>query len=120
MKDELQQFVFKGLLARHAVADLQTEGLLHKPSTNSAERDDLDLFAPVQQLIRNASIQMQRAYRILYVLENMVRDLIVSRFLEADGPTWFETKASAPMKTRVTQRRGAGGQEPMALGPEQG
>jgi hypothetical protein len=105
LTDQLKQFVFKGLLARHAVADMQTDGLLHRPLSNEAERGDTDLFASVQQSIRNGSIQMQRAYRLLYVLENMVRDLIVGRFLESDGSDWFEKKASTAMKTRVAQRK---------------
>jgi hypothetical protein len=105
MNDGLRQFVFKGLLARHAVTDLQTEGLLHKPAPGVVTRDDIDLFASVQQSIRNGSIQMQRVYRILYVLENMVRDLIASRFSESDGLAWFDAKASSAMKTRVAQRK---------------
>jgi hypothetical protein len=105
MKEKLKHFVFKGVLARYAVSDMQTSGLLHRPNAESTVRDDVDLFASTQEAIRNGSIQMQRAYRLLFVLENIVRDLIVSRFLEPDGPEWFEKRASAPMKTRVAQRK---------------
>ena len=105
MSDDLRQFVFRGLLARYAVSDLQTGGVLHKPNSRGSERQDLEFFASVQQAIRDSSIAMQRAYRLLFILENIVRDLIVSRFSEPDGPSWFEKRASVPMKTKVAQRK---------------
>jgi hypothetical protein len=105
MSDQLRQFVFRGILARHAANDMQNAGILHRAYSRAAERDDVDLFASVQSSIRDGSIQMQRAYRILYVLENVVRDLIASRFLEPDGPTWFEKRSSSAMKAKVAQRK---------------
>jgi hypothetical protein len=105
VRDELKQFVFKGVLARHAVSDMQSAGLLHMPSSAALVRSDLDLFASVQETIRNGSAQMQRAYALLFVLENMVRDLIVSRFSEPDGSAWFNIRASGPMKSKVEQRK---------------
>ncbi|HSY69266.1 MAG TPA: hypothetical protein VK813_11520, partial [Edaphobacter sp.] len=105
MNDELRQFVFKGILARHAIVDLELEGLLHKPAIGTEGRSEVDLFASVQQTIRNSSIQMQRAYRILYVLENIVRDLIVSRFSEPDGSAWFDKRANSAMKTESAREK---------------
>jgi len=102
---ELKTFVFKGVLARHAVADLQAEGLLQSPLATSSERSDIDLFAAIQESVRNGSIQMQRAYRLLYVLENIVRTLIAEQLSEADGEDWFEKRASAQMKTKIAQRQ---------------
>ena len=105
MHDAVKSFVFRGILARHVLSDLQTSGLLHRPSTSATERGEVDLFAPVPERIRNGSIQMQRAYRLLFVLENLVRELITDRFQEPDGLAWFEKRASLAMKARVTQRR---------------
>jgi len=105
VKRELKQFVFTGLLAKHAVRDLQTFGLLHRPETSDDERRTADLFAPIQETIRGNSLEMQYAFRLLFVLENTVRELITSRFVELDGAGWFDQRATAPMKTKVEQRK---------------
>lgn len=107
MKREVKQFVFSGLLARHAVRDMEAVGLLHRPDVTPDERDDGDLYASVQDSIRAGSLAMQRVYRLLFVLENIVRELISSRLQEADGATWFDVRASAPMKRSVEKRREA-------------
>ena len=105
MNEPFKQFVFKGLLARHAVADLETAGLLHSRLSTNPDRVESELFLPVQETIRNGSLQMQRAYRILFVLENVVRDLLVKRFEEKEGADWFEVMVSSQMKLKVTQRK---------------
>lgn len=107
MKRQLRHFVFTGLLTTHAVKDMEASGLLRTREASKAERDDADLYAPVQEGIRAGSLHMRRAYRLLYVMENIVRDLIASRLEEVDGPEWFDKRATAPMKRAVEQRKAA-------------
>ena len=107
MKKGINDFVFSGILARYAVKDMEATGLLRGRAVTEEERREQDLFASVQEHIRAGAVQMQRYYRILFVLENIVRELIVSRLTEADGPEWFEARASAEMKKKLEQRQKA-------------
>jgi hypothetical protein len=105
VKTRINDFVFTGILASHCVRDLQTRGLLRSPARTSEERREHDLFAPVPEAIRGGSAQMQRWYRILFVFENLVRDFIITRFVELDGEGWFDKRASAGMKKKVEDRQ---------------
>ncbi len=105
MSEGIRDFALRGVLATHACRDMQAQGLLHRPFSVAAERHDIDLLAPVQEKIRSGALQMQRAYLLLFVLENIVRDLITARFLESDGSDWFEKRATAPMKRTVEERK---------------
>jgi hypothetical protein len=105
LNSHLKQFVFRGLLGKHAINDMQTTGVLHRPEVTQADRQQGDLFVSVQESIRGASLQMQGAYRLLFILENIVRDLISTRFIEPDGPGWFDKRATTQMKAKVEQRK---------------
>jgi len=105
MKASIKNFVFTGLMAKHAISDMQASGLLHLPKSPEIDKRNQDLFAPIQEEIRNSSLQMQHAYRILYVLENMIRYLIDSRLSEASGPNWFEKRATERMKKKIQKRK---------------
>lgn len=105
MKRDLNHFVFSGLLAKHAVRDLEASGVLRGRAATAEERHDQDLFAPVQEDVRGGSLQMQRVFRILYVLENIVRQFIMNRFQEEDGDDWFDKRASGDMKTKLAKRK---------------
>ena len=48
---------------------------------------------------------MQKHFRVLFVFENVVRELITTRFNEEDGPDWFETRANSDMKKKLEQRK---------------
>lgn len=106
MTAKLNEFVFKGLLASHAAQELRATGLLRTPAATSDERAEQDLFAPVPEVIRNSSAQMQRAYRVLFVFENSAREFISTTFSEIDGDAWFDKRATADMKRKVEQRKG--------------
>jgi len=97
--------VFKGLLASHAVRDLEAKGLLRTRAVTPEERADQDLYAAGSAGVRESSIQMQRYYRLLFVFENLVREFISNRFEEADGPNWFEKRATAAMKQKLEERK---------------
>jgi hypothetical protein len=105
VKRDLNHFVFSGLLASHAVSDLEAAGTLRGRTATPAERRDQDLFAPIQEDVRGGSLQMERHYRILYVLENIVRKFVTDRFHEQDGDDWFEKRGSADMKTKLAKRK---------------
>lgn len=105
MKKQLTDFMFRGLLGTHSVRDMEAVGLLRPKVVNSAQQDDVDLFASVPESVRAGSIYMQRCYRMLFILENMVRTLVADVLQERDGPEWFDKRASQPMKKKVAERR---------------
>jgi len=105
VKLDLNHLLVRGLLAKHAVRDLEASGVLRGKAATAEERRDQDLFAPVQEEVRGGSLQMQRVYRILYVLENVVRKFVSDRFHEEDGDDWFEKRATADMKEKHTKRK---------------
>ncbi|MFV2045120.1 MAG: Swt1 family HEPN domain-containing protein [Anaerolineales bacterium] len=105
MRRRLYDFTFRGLLASHAISDMQAKGFLRVPSGPAEETRDQDLLAAVPEVIRGSSLLMQRYYRLLYVFENLVRDFIITRLSEVDGEDWFENRTSAPMKKKVEDRK---------------
>ena len=107
MTSDLSDFMFRGLLATHAIRDLRVSGALRSPADSYTERKDVDLFAPAPESIRNSSAEMQRYYRLLYVFENSVREFVSTRFIEVDGDAWFEKRATADMKQKVEKRKAA-------------
>lgn len=107
MKRDLNHFVFSGMLAVHAVRDMEAAGVVRGKAATAAERRDQDLFAPIQEDVRGGSLQMGRHYRILYVLENIVRKFITDRFYEQDGDEWFDKRGSSDMKGKLVKRKEA-------------
>ena len=105
MARELQSFVFSGLLANHAVHDMQSAGLVRDRASSAEERHEQDLLASVEEQIRAGAVAMQRVYRILFVLENVVRSLIHERLSDKHGSDWFELKATGPMKAKLADRK---------------
>ena len=105
MSISASEFVFRGILARHAIGELRIRGLLRAPASNAEEIREHDLYAPVPEAIRTSSQQMQRYYRMLFVFENLLREFIGQRFSETDGEGWFDKRATAAMKQRVQDRK---------------
>lgn len=103
--DELSAFAFRGMCGTRTIAELKAEGVLRDGCTSGDAARDHDLFVPVPEHIRAASLQMQRTFRLLFVLENFIRDFVATRLEEIDGENWFEQRASAPMKQKVTDRK---------------
>jgi len=50
---------------------------------------------------------MQRCYRILYAIENLVRDFVKDTLSEKDKDKWFEKRASTTMRKKVADRKAA-------------
>lgn len=107
MKESLSDFMFRGLLAKHSVRDMQANGLLRSPLSNTVERGDVDLLAPVSEAIRSSSLYMQRVYRLLFVLENVVREFVSEVLEEKDGVDWFDKRANPQTKKKVADRKAA-------------
>jgi hypothetical protein len=84
---------------------MEADGLLRIATADTQERKDLDLFAPLSEQVRSGSLHMQRCYRLLYVLENLVREFVREVFEEKDKDNWFEVRATVPMKKKVTDRK---------------
>ena len=105
MSDRVRSFVFSGLLARHAARDMEASGLIRGRATNIEERKEQDLLASVEESVRAGAISMQRSYRVLFVLENVVRALIQQRMEDKHGSAWFDSVATAPMKSKVADRK---------------
>lgn len=102
---DINNFAFRGLLTSGAVQELQNRGLLRPKEMSEDESKVQGLFAPVPEIIRNASAQMQRYYRLLFVFENLIRDFVATRLSEADGEEWFNRRANAEMKRKVESRK---------------
>ncbi len=98
-------FVFRGVLAKQAVLDMRARGILREPASTAEEVREHDFYAAVPESIRTASLAMQRNYRMLFVFENLLREFISQRLGETDGEAWFDKRATAVMKQRVTDRK---------------
>ena len=105
MKNNIQSFVFSGLLAKHATKDMEATGLLRGRAISDEERQEQDLLASVEESVRAGAIAMQSSYRVLFVLENVVRSLIDERLTDKHGSNWFDKKATNPMKSKLTDRK---------------
>jgi hypothetical protein len=98
---EFHSFVFSGLFARHAAKDMEATGLLRGRAISDEERKERDLLASVEENVRSGAIAMQNSYRILYVLENVVRSLINERLSDKHGANWFDKRATSSMKKKL-------------------
>lgn len=107
MKAQLSDFMFRGLLGTHAIRDMQAEGVLRERAGEAQSQSDIDLLAPVSDAVRSGSLVMQRSYRLLFVLENLVREFVREVFEEIDQDEWFEKRASREMKRKVEDRKSA-------------
>ena len=105
MKADLSDFMFRGLLTKHAIRDTQAAGQLREPVGTEQEREDIDLLAAVSDSVRAGSLYMQRCYRLLYGLENVVREFVREVLEEIDKEQWFEKRASLSMKKKVEDRK---------------
>jgi hypothetical protein len=105
VKAQVTDFMFRGLLVTHSVRDMEAVGLLRSPLADAQEKVDSDLLAPVSEAVRASSLYMQRCYRLLFVLENVVREFVQEVLEELDKDQWFDKRASAPMKRKVEDRK---------------
>lgn len=107
MKSSLSDFMFRGLLGTHLIRDMQAAGQLRERTGEAQSQRDIDLLAPVSEAVRSGSLFMQRSYRLLFVLENLVREFVREVLEEIDKEEWFEKRASREMKKKVEDRKAA-------------
>lgn len=107
MKPLLSDFMFRGLLGTHAIRDMQTDGILRERVGEAQSQSDVDLLAPISDAVRSGSLVMQRSYRLLFVLENLVREFVQEVLEEIDKEDWFNKRASRDMKKKVEDRKSA-------------
>lgn len=105
MKASLSDFMFRGLLATHSIRDMQAAGQLREKVGEAQSQSDVDLLAPVSDAVRSGSLFMQRSYRLLFVLENLVREFVREVLEEIDKDDWFDKRASRDMKKKVEDRK---------------
>jgi hypothetical protein len=105
VKQELSDFMFRGLMAKHALRDMEATGQLRTLTGSALEKGDIDLLAPVSETIRASSIYMQRCYRLLFALENLVREFVQDVLKEKDGADWFDKRANLQVKKKVAERK---------------
>lgn len=105
MSGDVKNFVFSGLLAKHATKDMEASGLLRTRAVTGEERKEQDLLSSVEETIRAGAKAMQKSFRTLYVLENLVRTLIDERLKDKYGANWFDSKATTPMKGKLRDRK---------------
>jgi hypothetical protein len=86
---------------------MEAMGQLRPKRSDQTQQDDVDMFASVSESIRSGSAYMQRCYRLLFVLENLVREFVQDVLEEKDGADWFERRASQPVKKKVEDRKAA-------------
>lgn len=105
MKHELSDFMFRGMMAKYSLKDMEATGQLRALTGSAVERADIDLLAPVSETIRASSLHMQRCYRLLYVLENVVREFVQDVLQDKDGLEWFDKRANIQVKKKVADRK---------------
>ncbi|MCY3591068.1 MAG: Swt1 family HEPN domain-containing protein [Acidobacteria bacterium] len=104
MRLTLGEFMFSGLRTAHALKDMESSGQLAPPLRVRSQDSTVSLFAPATTAIRVASAKMQKSYRVMFVLENLVRELVVEEMTEQFGVDWFDKKATSPMKKKYADR----------------
>lgn len=98
-------FAFRGLSASSVVHEMIESGQLRRRVSTSEEHRDRDRFAAVPQTIAANAMRMRRCYELLFILENLVREFVVTRMTEVHGTDWINKAATADMKKKVEQRK---------------
>lgn len=104
-RGDLHDFVFRGILGTKLIEDLERASLLRPKGATREERRQADLLAGVDSLLRRDAREMQWAYYLLYIFENVVRQLIISVGVEGKGKNWFDEVASMQMKKKMEDRK---------------
>lgn len=104
MTSDFKSFLFTGIMATQCIRDMQLKGQL-QPSLRSDDSAKDAMLATVPRDIRAGSHAMQHNYRLVFVFENVLRELISSHLHEVEGPEWFSKCASSSLKQKVQNRQ---------------
>ena len=104
--DQLQNFVFRGLLLHSTFVDLEAVGAeLALPSTEAAVADDEISLDDFSVAIRMQAVKMATVYQAFFCFENSVRELVEARLTENLGADWWEKGTTTQIRTRVNGRK---------------
>ena len=104
--DQLQNFVFRGLLLHSTFEDLEAVGAeLALPSTEAAVADDEISLDDFSVAIRMQAVKMATVYQAFFCFENSVRELVEARLTENLGADWWEKGTTTQIRTRVNGRK---------------
>lgn len=105
MTSDFKGFLFTGLMATQCIRDMELKGQLQPPVEPGDPPEDDAMLATVSRHIRAGSHAMQRNYRLVFVFENVMRELISSRLSDVEGADWFAKCASQKLKQKVHSRQ---------------
>lgn len=104
--DQLQNFVFRGLLLHSTFEDLEALGAeVALPSTEAAPPEDEISLDDFSVAIRMQAVKMATVYQAFFCFENSVRELVEARLHENLGDDWWTTGTTTAIRTRVTDRK---------------
>jgi Swt1-like HEPN len=103
--DDLQNFVFRGLLLHSSLDEL--DGLALAPSSADADlrrsgEVSLEDFTPS---IRVQAVKMAALYEAFFCFENSVRELVEQRLKENIGTDWWNQGSTSAIRERVVKRQ---------------
>ena len=109
MIDQIQNFVFKGMLLKSDLNELEDVGISIKetPSLNSVvSKNETNIsLEDFGSPIRLGAIKMAGVYMAFFCFENSVRDLIKERLSERVGLNWWKKCVSEKIKKDVENRK---------------
>jgi hypothetical protein len=103
--DGIRDFLFRALSAEELVDRLESEGVSVRAATDPRAMQRVLPIDDFSQKIRMSAMSALPAYLAFFCIENSVRELINDRMTDVHGPDWWDNKASAPLRNKVTQRR---------------
>jgi Swt1-like HEPN len=103
--DQLQNFIFRGLLLHSTFEDLEALGTTIAPATEAAPVDDEISLDDFSVAIRVQAVKMATIYQAFFCFENSVRELVEQRLSENLGDGWWEQGTTAPIRKKVSDRK---------------
>jgi hypothetical protein len=100
--DELYAFVYRGLLARQAIADLHEAPNSRKKAERIASRLPFKLL---DETLVNPAQEMAVVYAAIAAFENAAREFIEKRLLEEVGSDWWEKCVPEKRRQKAESRR---------------
>jgi Swt1-like HEPN len=103
--DQLQNFIFRGLLLHSTFEDLEALGTTIAPATEAAPVDDEISLDDFSVAIRVQAVKMATIYQAFFCFENSVRELVEQRLSENLGDGWWDQGTTAPIRKKVSDRK---------------
>jgi hypothetical protein len=104
--DELQRFVFRGMLLHASFSDFEALGV-EVPANEGSRRDQDVSLEDFSQPIRLQAIKMAGLYQAFFCFENSVRELVEQRLRENLGADWWTKGTTSVIRKKVEDRRSA-------------